>query len=296
MDKDKCISCDSSKDPQCAYNPDRNNTCSKDTCYTRIVNGILFRGCFGDKIVDIFSRHECEADPKCDICYGGRFCNENMRTVDMCINCNSSDSTCRTGPDPKTLSAVCSLRSNSVGCYLRKTGDTYTRGCMEDLPYVDRMQCMSQSGACQSCMAPNCNQKIDFNTSCYECNGTDDARCARGENLTKVSCDGYSKMCISGIDASGFTHRGCMKYDGYNLFGFPEGFQGCFNDLCNDEVYPKDRTQCYQCEGVDCRYAPEQKGALILKPCLLVKDQCFSYISRGINNNNLILHSIFFFG
>lgn len=281
LDKYYCHSCNSATDPDCISNPhrgiERDLCMSFDyRCYTKVTNGILERGCAP------FFEDVCDNERNCEVCDGGNWCN-NRTFHDTCIQC-SGEYGCRHQPDPSLFTTICSLKSveNSEGCYLAKSGKTYTRGCMEDLSDVDRIQCQGQSDECQRCTSPNCNQKIDFNIDCYECNGKGNTRCARSENLTQISCDGYSKTCVTGIDGNGITHRGCVPYDGYSTRSpqFPDGFQRCFSNLCNGEVFPENRTKCYQCEGVDCTYVKYQDA--ILKPCYSQRDECYSYVSKGI--------------
>lgn len=262
-------------------------------CYSRVVNGTLYRGCVGDKIVGNFmsssyTKSDCQNDENCEICRSYS-CNDRVFS-DKCIKCSGSDlySACRTDPNPDTMTVMCSLRSlsSSDGCYLKISDDTYQRGCVTDLNYYDKKQCRENSDDsqqhkddCQICNLPNCNQKIDFNSTCHQCDGEFSAQCIRGEDTIEIPCNGFSKVCATGIDANGFSHRDCISNQYTSKSPqFPNGFQKCYKNLCNYDIFPNNRTQCYHCDGIDCKYGPQENGSSILKPCLLERDICYTYI------------------
>lgn len=126
-------------------------------------------------------------------------------------------------------------------------------------------------------------KNLTSDIKCFECNGQENADCARGENLSEVSCNGYSKTCVTGIDAIGLTHRGCEAFNDYTSrsLQFSGGFQRCYDNLCNNEIFPSNRTQCYRCDGENCDYVINSKR--FLKPCYLLNDQCYAYKSSGIS-------------
>lgn len=305
-----CLSCNTDKDLKCAYDPDRTQLCYNfcNVCYSRIVNGTLYRGCVGDdKVVDYhssssYTKSDCKKDKNCEICVGAYSCNDRLFS-DTCIKCSGSGlySDCHTDPDPDRkngiLHAMCSLQSlsSSDGCYLQISDGTYQRGCVTDLSYLDQVKCKKKShdsqqhkADCQICNSPNCNQKNDFNITCHQCNGEFSAQCIRGEDTIEIPCNEFSKICATGIDANGFSHRDCIpnQYSSKSA-QFPNGFQKCYKNLCNDDIFPKRRTQCYHCDGIDCKYGPQENETSILKPCLLERDICYTYIKSGIHETNL---------
>lgn len=287
----ECYSCNSTKLPvDCLFIDDQsaNSTCNSvlNRCYTIIVDDHIHRGCGGDeRFPDLDSLQKCSDSAQCEIC-DNSYCNQ--KTVpDICIKCNSSDSSldcAKDGNGRTNLSVACSLGDlkQSQGCYLRVISDTFTKGCMQHLDSTDQKLCREQSENCQSCTFPNCNRKVHFNTTCYECDEEIDATCLQKvKERTQISCKGYSKTCVAGTDVRGFMHRGCISYDKLNST-FPLGFKVCPDDLCNNQLYPFDRIICYQCEGKDdCEDLTHNQS----KICSSQDDQCYAFLDNGMYNS-----------
>lgn len=206
---------------------------------------------------------------------------------DVCVQCNNSDpsSDCRRNPSAVPI-IVCTVRRdhgnelvhNSSGCYLKKIGVYYERGCLLDLPSDEQTKCQSESPECQSCFVPFCNVKVDLKVRCYECNSKTNALCEREQNAENAMkfCNDYSKTCGIGIDEFGVTHRGCFPYEDLstNSSRFPIHSMKCSNNLCNKMA--ERRIKCHQCEGVGC---DSPIGNMTV--CKAAQDQCYSYKTEG---------------
>lgn len=258
-------------------------------CYTNIMDGKVMRGCVGDELFpNDKSIRKCADGVKCEVC-NRDFCNQKILT-DTCIQCNGADqgSECRDNPNIK-MQAVCTMGQNSItnpssGCYLGKTGGGYQRGCLQDLKSRDKKTCESQSNECKTCFAPNCNQKVDFNINCYECNGEVDDGCVDGLNLKQVQCNDFSNTCVTGIDVKGFTHRRCIFNYGL-AFAVPFlKYKPCYSNLCNDKIYPENRLKCHQCQGSGCDNLNTISTLKLCSNAFYAYDRCYTYIDKGICN------------
>lgn len=252
-------------------------------CYTIHTDNAIQRGCVGAGdayFPNLASIGECKNPDECKVCTDSHLCNDQAVT-DTCIKCTSSESIadCST----VTKAVPCSLKKHfaeSDGCYSKaEDSTTYTRGCMRDLDGNQKKLCQQKNTKCQSCKYPNCNLKETFITPCFECNGEKNSTCADSTRLaSQVDCDDYAKTCATGIDQSGYTHRGCFSYNFLSSL-FPNGFKLCPKRLCNNEIFPLSRPKCYQCEGkYEC---PTLKN---LEPsiCNIYPDQCFAYLDNSL--------------
>lgn len=281
-----CHLCDSAQFPHSCLNDPNEllETCASefDKCYTILIENVIHRGCVSARdalFPDSDSLEKCwnPSVGDCETC-SGNLCNKNA-IFDTCIKCNGSKSTTdhlgEHGP------VACSLKEDVKewhGCYFNITDDTYSRGCVRDLNLKEQRACDMESSQCQSCKYPNCNRKEHFSTECFECNGETDSTCARSVELaSRVNCNDYSKICVTGIDANGFTHRGCNSYDLLSSL-FPIGFETCSKHLCNHQIFPADRLQCFQCEGTrECVTLKKLHSDI----CNNYMDQCYAYLENS---------------
>lgn len=278
----RCVSCDSRNDVKCiAIIDDRLNTeqCVyyHDKCYTFTENNTVQRGCVGYERNGF--NEMCRSQPtKCDLCQNdGLLCNNNVIN-DMCIKCNSDiDPSCYDNPDIKDA-FICSAHkksSNSSGCYLQITDDSRViRGCVEELSSdKEKDECRRQSSGCQMFLHKNCNIKKTLKQICYLCNGIMDEQCAQGKSNKIIECPDYSSWCLVGIDSDGFTHRSCSSMQLHDERSYPNGYETCFEDYCNDNIFPQNRLLCYQ------KDAPDAK-AIACK--IHSKDEeCVAYVDEG---------------
>lgn len=253
------------------------STCNStlDKCYTIIVNDTVHRGCVGDdRFPDLHSIKKCSDPKQCEIC-NSPFCN-GRSISDVCIKCNSMETSFGCKEDPFIgFTVACSL-AQIDGCYLKVTDNSYERGCIRDLNSNEQRHCQKQSKHCQTCSFPNCNQKANFMTKCYECHSPTCVNKAEHSRL-QIDCEGLSESCATGISADGFLHRGCFSYHGIESI-FPLGFEFCADNLCNNEIFPINRLKCYHCEGNE---TCENVSDLRPEGCSNLSDRCFSYLDKG---------------
>lgn len=277
-----CVKCDSgSHGSDCVHGDDMKylGHCFNELgqCYTQIIDGNVTRGCVGDKLIPdqaYAKRHSNSVI----LCNHSRFCNKE-KILDTCLVCSGAE--CQL-PSLK-MERACSLGTESQGCYLKinSTINSYERGCMQNLSQIEREECQEHgSPHCQSCSKRNCNRKVNFKQTCHFCDGSVHKHCHVKEfNGTSVECIGYSSICLTGIDAQGFTHRQCSQNDADDAQRFPNGFETCYPDLCNLNVFPEHRIKCYKCEkGRRCDHPSVELRADI---CRTHPVDCFIYEDEG---------------
>jgi hypothetical protein len=93
-------------------------------------------------------------------------------------------------------------------------------------------------------------------------------------NTSSIMCDEDDNECVTWT-VDGNTHRGCLSEKDLDITEFSSCKSG---DLCNNDIYPKDRLRCIVCSAnsTDC-IAP---SADLLYPCrnYIQNDKCYSYI------------------
>ncbi|XP_055301967.1 uncharacterized protein LOC129568305 [Sitodiplosis mosellana] len=165
----ECVSCDSNSDPNCAINPGtiEPQKCSNlaDSCYSRIVNEITYRGCFKDLDEGIQKRclNDTSPDQQCNVCENvnnNKGCNNEPfpRSRLTCHSCSGDlKSTCFQAPVGNAQ--PCQLYRKEDKCYIRKTGKTIERGCLSDTA-----KCSNPSH-CSICDGEGCNNELGNSTS-----------------------------------------------------------------------------------------------------------------------------------
>lgn len=292
-----CVECNSSDDPDCAENIGSHHTkvCSRyqNSCFTAVGNVSIVRGCFND--MDPQFSDICESNPKlCDICdptHRGKPCNSQPIKMESCVMCDSRDDWyCREHAD--TQSTVLCHRFGTLdatpqrsGCYLRTKRHHGQRGCLQDLPQSDQIQCLDQSDTCKSCIGNNCNVKNDFQ-HCLNCTSLNDPYCTKYlSGGDEEVCGNYMDLCIVGVDGNGVTHRRCASAAADNSAEFVNGWELCGEAYCNDFTLPSDRPTCYQCAGDRFCTGLKTKTPMPLnpKPCNIYSadSQCFTYLDDG---------------
>jgi len=163
----ECIICDSSVDSNCAQAPGNiePQKCSDpaDSCYSRIVNQITYRGCFKELDQEIKKKclNDTMPDQQCHVCEnvnGAKGCNNEPfpRNRLTCHSCSGDlKSTCFQAPVGNAQ--PCKLYSKDDKCYIRKTGKTIERGCLSG---TDKCNNLS---FCAICDGEGCNN--DFGNS-----------------------------------------------------------------------------------------------------------------------------------
>ncbi|XP_031638300.1 uncharacterized protein LOC116350598 [Contarinia nasturtii] len=158
----ECVICDSTKDANCAVDPSKiaPQKCStqENTCYTRIHDGVTYRGCL--KELDEGIQKNCSSDGMGQYCF---IC-ENVNTNKGCNNfvfpshrltCHSCsgglNSACFNVPSDPPL--PCKIYNVEDSCYTYKTAKTIERGCLSDTS-----KCSNVSH-CSICTGEGCNNE-----------------------------------------------------------------------------------------------------------------------------------------
>lgn len=228
-----------------------------------------------------------DLNDECDLCMTNK-CNGiyPAEKVKSCFTCNTNDDpNCKINAT-LTASEECPAIPSQMGCYhlANSTTGEIRRGCVSSLTTAELKNCKDHNSECKTCLGDNCNSKISFET-CYTCDSRIDSDCVIiVENSTEVSvCKEYSAMCVTGVDKAGFVHRRCSANKTIDTENFPEGFELCVGNKCNEDIYPSYLRQCYQCNGEDeCNFSAANKTDLEPTPCKVVKslDQCFTLLDN----------------
>lgn len=251
-------------------------------CYTLFYSDIVTRSCSSLELIapgqNRNNLEECSSS----------LCN-NFTIENTCIECNmDSDLDCLYDPISQPHK-ICSLKSAShpeySACFkeIDQNGILH-RGCLNNLSDDDQENCLNSTSRCEACFGTNCNQKLSSRQTCYLCEGNADVDCETfNSEMETVDCPNYQSSCLTGIDSSGYIHRGCStnpKDDGDHYSG---GFELCFDERCNNKNITSPSLQCYQC-GVndDCDFneGPVRKYAAQCNHRMR-NNQCYVYFDAG---------------
>lgn len=257
-------------------------------------------------------KNECLANKdKCALCpTNGTACNNQTYEVDTCVSCYSrQDPLCTSNPGDIFSQKICNHVNgeHNEGCYMSivcilinfrlfsqsnelffhfQEGDDVQRGCYQDLVQVDKSKanrCLNDSDGCKMCKGKACNLKPAFQ-ECHVCNSEHDPNCSRNPQLTELkTCKEYLSTCLTTIDANGFTQRDCSNSREQEYVEQSQRHEFCANDKCNNEIFPRDRLQCFQCSGEEeCNFNNTER-VLKTETCdvFVEYDQCFTYIDEG---------------
>ncbi|XP_062547482.1 uncharacterized protein LOC134213029 isoform X2 [Armigeres subalbatus] len=256
-----CHQCDKSE--YCQETPSGQPiVCSKydsnDSCYVKIEDGTLSRGCLSDEQADC-------ADDACDIICSSNGCNDHPYEYDSslsCIDCAGARQ-CETATEPVACKGSVIL-GQSDACYSQQVnGEVIRKGCAREL------QSDCSTSQCTICNCNNCNliATSSKTLTCIVCTGEG---CVN-ELMEEGTCD---KACISYVSKEGVVSRGCWETFETICSDYGTEHETCFEDNCNKDIFPKDRILCHRCE--DCA---EDIGSPEICPIYVKEDQCYIAIS-----------------
>ncbi|XP_031634864.1 uncharacterized protein LOC116348130 [Contarinia nasturtii] len=280
----ECFDCIAKRnEKECIKEPNKEINCTSEKyCYVYVnENAIFVRGCFknGDPFVE--SKEFCEKHPdKCSLCSDKSFCNGKAFFEEHCYNENYKVDEFPSVQSSKT----CPIKSlNSLGCYHMEKNNSVTKGCMSDLDEATRLE-YEVSEDCVVCHEEKCNMNVVRHRICYDCNEEPEANCAEPQEVTKTTdVSKKSSSCLVGIDKNGFTHRMWGTNEKHDMEKFPNGFTICYDDSCNNIIFPSGRLKCLQCQGDEnCN---DLKENLEPKVCEIYssQDECYSYFDKERN-------------
>lgn len=274
-----CVTCDSNDVPEC-ISPGVNATskiCDDylDACFTYTQNNIIRRGCLKETNSEVIEKIQNNLT-KYQKCFT-ELCN-NETLTDTCIKCDS-ESNPNCFDDPSLIEEfICSTRkSGTKGCYLRIFDGRLTRGCVNDLPIGQRFDCEERVNGCQICHQRNCNKKKNFHQKCFKCDGLTDENCNHGGSNETITCSDYPSKCFVGIDEHGYIQRGCSSSKSETM----AAHELCLDDYCNNQIFPKLRRSCYQCNGTDDCYFYDSNPTIEATLCqvYMVDDGCWTFVN-----------------
>lgn len=287
IQKTQCITCDSRSDNNC-FNT---TLASQQLCPLEVKAPRCFhfegdyiqRGCMAH--LDVEKRKLCESNSdNCKKCTGNA------------CNSRSHFQTCLTNSKyNQTNSKLCTEYSDE--CFLRVSGDSVQRGCMNDLLKIDATETLPDCNKytnCEKCSGTsNCNDRQIEMEYCVECS-------TRGEIATwgciQFPNDAMSKRCPLNLNKMGCylwndignVDRGCMsrldveqqrKCERNN-----KECKVCQGDNCNLKIYFQ---TCFECnssvDGEDCAHLPSNTRT---RTCQGYYNSCYMHLENGVVTRN----------
>ncbi|XP_016926307.3 keratin-associated protein 10-6 [Drosophila suzukii] len=178
-----------------------------------------------------------------------------------CYSCNS------TGTDAGNCLMSPSTQNSidcETGCSTSISEDgTLIRGCQ-------LTSCTSPS--CWSCQTDNCNTNI----VCKECLGLEDCATANvtDAKYNAVCPSSAGQQCVSQVNGNKTVSLLC------GTACSSATCTSCATSLCNANLYPADRRQCYSCSGTDCNKFEES----MITGCSQTDAKCFT---TGTSETNM---------
>lgn len=263
-----CVSCDSSKDPECAgrigtVSEALRKDCDVSRCVSRYKdNTTVIKGCAS-------ATEPCEKnDPYCSECEGN-LCNNIPFPADriLCHQCSGCDDV------TAVESAICSKYNPEESCFTRLIDGAIYRGCLSEAT----VECDEQ---CFTCNSNGCNNEpshYDSELSCVHCQGGTQCKEATVDQSKKCQGSvalGETDECYTLKVGSEVLERGCVESKQSSCSGSNSCEETtCSCDNCNLADKDKELT-CHKCEGKDCRNALSAPG----ETCKGIA--CVSYVSR----------------
>ncbi|KAL9919499.1 uncharacterized protein ACN427_001451 [Glossina fuscipes fuscipes] len=255
-----CLFCDGFNDKSCVSGVDaikRTRSCHE-ACMTILYPRVdeedpgyeLTRTCLDD----------LERDAQ-TVCVGGdnTFCkacqNSTCNSVDIPDSPRLTCNTCQNAECNNITSAQCTAFRENDKCFiLFSNGNPNGMGCMSDL---DSSFIKANRRQLLFCDGDDCNSLDDIPQTgyCVECNSTNDPSCVSDSSKDSRECEDLPHtQCYMRIDKDGSTHRGCVSDLSNDLFeeciDSTGQCQVCDSNICNNEVYPKDRRSCIRCDSL----------------------------------------------
>ncbi|XP_049306648.1 uncharacterized protein LOC105222439 [Bactrocera dorsalis] len=230
---------------------------------------------------------------------------ENCNTIDAtpvsqtCTICNSiTDADCAIAPQTVTSQTTCA-RSPYTQCYSRVLSDGHTeRGCLSSIEGEDFYDCLlgGNTTNCLACVGSGCNSAIypANRLSCHQCSSEGSSQCESKPDDAYL-CLKYSEsqQCVSTIDDSGYTVRGCSL----EVACGSDVCESCSGDDCNVSNIKRKLSgrpgqwqelplTCKVCEGKsDCAGTPTELVCTGTNDyCMTVFDEDDSVLARGCSS------------
>lgn len=233
-----------------------------DTCFTRVMNDIVDRGCLrqtaasNDELIE-----DCSNNEVCATCNEKDRCNNKVIEGEFCLTCDSNlDTNCRSNVS-YAMRTQCALAVTTIGCYrFEDEHDLVKRGCVSDVRPDDREMCRNQTDLCKTCLGNDCNEKISFQ-KCHVCNSTSSVNCIRAPNAFPAPiCRDYLDKCFTHV-RNDIVVRGCARQSTEEQVNLDCGkivnadyCDLCMDGRCNNRIV--DGEFCLTCDSsfdTNCR-------------------------------------------
>lgn len=289
----KCLMCTPLSDAKCEDGTATADECPKrdDTCYTRVQDKVLHRGCLSQLTEAEQTKCKNDVDTTCSTCTGEAGCNKDSWL--RCHQCKETDAvTCAEEQTADKAEFCKNFREPYNRCYERMEGDKVVRGCETDLTTVGHA--CTDNRECRVCTDNACNNAkastLKTEDRCLQCSTSKDdvSTCLLGTAPSTPCVKESQKKCYSKTDNEGVLKRGCYGDLTANEVTACTGktCTTCEAEGCNGKVFPTDRLRCYQCKTTeaDKTCSNQLTGEPKSSYCVLYKDEdkCYSRISEGV--------------
>uniref|UniRef100_A0A182PPI5 DUF753 domain-containing protein n=1 Tax=Anopheles epiroticus TaxID=199890 RepID=A0A182PPI5_9DIPT len=275
----KCVSCEAELGCGDVLGVDENMlaTCETGSCVSfvnQLASGvsIIAKGCS-----ERYEQEMCRKRPANESSYhvcNSSGCNDVLFPVGRikCYQCKNE--ACF---DPLLEPTICEpYRAESDKCY--SLLDRQQKGCFGQLEDID--ECNSEDERCLVCDWDGCNSGPPV-VECIDCSSSNDPDCVNpmAVKSTKRCPVGG---CVTFIDDNDHTVRGCAtdyKLTSTSCAGTT--CHHCSEDSCNNELFPANRLQCYQCSSAGCLDVTTQKPSICQR--YSTNDACYTHVSDASN-------------
>ncbi|XP_055309662.1 uncharacterized protein LOC129573299 [Sitodiplosis mosellana] len=269
-------------------------TCSSSvaSCFTKVENGITYRGCISQNHDDSATVN-CDDTNHCVQCHSDK-CNgyagdidfnpfqeevgdsENSRNEKFtCISCDSAiDKTCGTNSTFESFEDC----GAPYKCYhyIKKINGFHKRGCTKNLHdglnyrWLLRL-CEVFGEDCQICVGSNCNSAKSLR-ECLHCTIADRMSCVnRLKNVQSKTCKTNNDDCYTYVEKGGVS-RGCVSDEDIpsDCLQNPDKCTVCKTDEgnnCNNQTFFAE--QCVECDTQYGHYCKEKPDIYQGKVCTI---------------------------
>ncbi|XP_070502926.1 proprotein convertase subtilisin/kexin type 5-like [Chironomus tepperi] len=264
-----CAVCDSISNKDCVLNPKAVPTkyCNRG-CYTRLMNGDLYRGCLEDlnnsTCTDATNCVSCADFDKCNVI---NYPNNRME----CLTCNNSTDCIH----PTKMSCI-RHRANEACVTIFNGYQVYKKGCYADQSTTDQTVCSANNNTCLTCSTSNCNtNNVRPDESCIVCKSDINPQCAQkphelsaercllpsdGECYAKISDGSTQRGCKGSLTSTDINNCRNNSISSECLISSGQG--------SNNKLIPIKRLNCYYCDSAkDENCGKEQTNLNETLPC-----------------------------
>ncbi|ALC40954.1 CG13492 [Drosophila busckii] len=276
-----CTYCNSDSDAKCVTSPVSKDIAERQCqgkCLVAVVNKKLVRSCLDDK--EIFDRSDCSSDASgknCAVC-DSEHCNIFDYPADR-LSCH----VCRDSECSSSHAEVCLNYDEKDFCFAKYTaGAVQLMGCASSQKDSDLAE-WRKSNLLHECSGKDCNDmnRLPKSEVCVSCDSSKNPACAQNPAAVTdtVNCNApQSGDCLTRVDASGNTLRGCRSSLEADDCVAKGTCAACAGRQCNVEIFPANRRKCQICDGATEGWCANQPNNLAVCPVYAADDSCVSML------------------